>query len=136
MRKSLFLVLPLLCLCLSGFAQEQNAVEKNLVGAWAGSWSGGSNGAFEMTITKNTEGKLGGSITPKPDGGEGYTVSFKSVALADGKVTLKMSDPNDEVDITLEATVDGSDLKGTYSVRVKADGNEVDRGSITASKKK
>jgi hypothetical protein len=136
MRKSLFIASSLLCFCLAVLAQTQQAAgEKNLVGAWAGSWSGGGNGSFEMTITKDTDGKLGGSITPKPEGGESYTVSFKSVALADGKVTMKLADPNDEAEITLEATLDGSALKGTYVVRVKADGNEVDRGTITANKK-
>lgn len=136
MRKSLFVVLSLLCFCLAVLAQaQQTAGEKNLVGVWAGSWSGGSSGSFEMTITKDADGKLGGSITPKPEGGESYTASFKSVALAEGKVTMKMADPSDEVEITLEATLDGSALKGTYLVRVKADGNEVDRGTITASKK-
>jgi hypothetical protein len=136
MCKSLFVVLSLLCFCLAVLAQTQQATsEKNLVGAWTGSWSGGSNGSFEMTITKDTDGKLGGSITPKPEGGESYTASFKSVTLADGKVTIKLADPSDEAEITLEAAIDGSALKGTYLVRVKADGNEVDRGTITASKK-
>jgi hypothetical protein len=137
MRKSLFVVLSLLCFCLAVLAQNEKAAsEKNLVGTWSGAWTGGSNGSFEMTVTKDADGKLGGSITPKPEGGESYTVSFKSVALAEGKVTMKLSDPNDEADITLEATLDGSDLKGTYLVRIKADGNEVDRGTVTASKKK
>jgi hypothetical protein len=136
MRKSLFVVLSLLCFCLAVMAQTQQAAsEKNLVGAWAGTWTGGSNGSFEMTITKDADGKLGGSITPKPEGGETYTASFKSVTLADGKVTIKLADPSDEAEITLEAAFDGSALKGTYLVRVKADGNEVDRGTITASKK-
>lgn len=136
MRKSLFVMLSLLCFCLASLAHAQQATsEKNLVGAWAGSWGGGSSGSFEMTITKDTDGKLGGSITPKPEGGESYTASFKSVALAEGKVTMKLADPSDEAEITLEATLDGSALKGTYSVRVKADGSEVDRGTITASKK-
>lgn len=136
MRKSLFVMSSLLCFCLAALAQTQQAAgEKDLMGAWTGSWSGGSNGSFEMTITKDANGKLGGSITPKPEGGESYTASFKSVALADGKVTMKLADPSDEVEITLEATLDGSALKGTYLVRVKADGNEVDRGTITASKK-
>jgi len=136
MRKSLFVILSLLCFCLVGLAQaQQGPGEKNLVGAWTGSWGGGSSGSFEMTIAKGADGKLGGSITPKPEGGESYTASFKSVALAEGKVTMKLADPNDEVEITLEATLDGSALKGTYVVRVKADGNEVDRGTITASKK-
>ena len=135
MRKSLFVILPLLCFCLAGLAQEQTADEKKLVGAWAGSWGGGSSGTFEMTITKDADGKLGGSITPKPEGGESYTTSFKSVALADGKVTLKVAIPGDEAEVTVEATLDGSVLKGTYSVRAKEDGREVDVGKFTATKK-
>jgi hypothetical protein len=136
MRKSLFVTLSLLCFCLAGLAQAQKtAGEKNLVGAWTGSWGGGSSGSFEMTITKDADGKLGGSITPKSEGGKSYTVSFKSVGLAKGKVTLKLVDPSDEAEITLEATLNGPTLKGTYSVRVKADGNEEDRGTITANKK-
>jgi hypothetical protein len=131
----MFLMLSLLCFCLLGVAQARQAGEKNLVGAWSGSWSGGGSGTFELTVTKAADGKLGGSITPKPEGGESYTATIKSVTMADGKYTLKLSDPNDEAEITLEATVDGSALKGTYSVRVKADGNEVDRGTITATKK-
>ncbi len=136
MRKSLFVILSSLYFCMVGLAQTQQAAgEKNLVGSWAGTWSGVSSGAFEMTITKNADGKLGGSITPKPDGGESYTASFKSVSPADGKVIVKLTNPSDEVEITLEVTIDGSALKGTYSVRVIADGNEVDHGTITASKK-
>jgi hypothetical protein len=136
MSRGLLVTFSLLCFCLSGVAMaRQDATEKNLVGAWTGSWTGGSNGTFEMTVTKDADGKLGGSITPKPEGGESYTSTFKSVALAGGKVTIKMADPNDEVEITLEATIDGSSLKGAYAVRTKADGNEVDRGTITASKK-
>jgi hypothetical protein len=136
MYKSLIVMLSLLCFCLVGLAlAPKDADEKSWVGAWAGTWTGGSSGSFEMTISKGADGKLGGSITPKPEGGESYTASFKSVALADGKVTMKLANPSDEVEITLEATIDGSALKGTYSVRAKADGNEVDRGTITASKK-
>jgi hypothetical protein len=135
MRKSLFVILSLLCFCLAGLAQEQTASEKNLVGAWAGAWDGGSSGTFEMTITKDADGKLGGRITPKPEGGESYTASFKSVALADGKVILKVAIPGDEGEVTVEATLDGSVLKGTYSVRAKEDGREVDTGTFTATKK-
>jgi hypothetical protein len=136
MRKSLFVMLPLLCFCLAGLAQApKDAGEKNWVGAWVGTWTGGSTGSFEMTITKGADGKLGGSITPKPEGGESYTVPFTSVVLADNKATLKLDPPGGEVGVTLEATVDGTALKGTYSVRTKADGNEVDQGAITANKK-
>jgi hypothetical protein len=136
MQKRLVVVLSLLCFCWVSSVQAQQAANgKNPVGAWAGSWTGGSNGTFEMTITKAADGKLGGSITPKPEGGESYTATFNSVAHSEGKVTIKLADPAGEVEITLEATVDGSTLKGTYSVRAKADGNEVDRGTFTANKK-
>src|SRR5262245_15772877 len=136
MSKRLIVMLSLLCFFLAGLAQAQRtAGEKNLLGAWTGSWTGGSNGSFEMTITKGGDGKLGGSVTPKPEGGESYTVSLKSVALEDGKVTIKMDDPNGEVEITLAATLDGAALKGTYSLRVKADGDEVETGKITERKK-
>jgi hypothetical protein len=135
MRKSLFVILSLLCFGLAGLAQEQTAGEKKLVGAWAGSWDGGSRGTFEMTITKDADGKLGGSITPRPEGGDSYTTSFKSVEMADGKVKLKVAIPGDEAGVTVEATLDGPVLKGTYSVRAKEDGREVDSGTITASKK-
>ena len=136
MQKRLFVVLSLLCFGLTGLAQaEQAASGKDPVGAWAGSWTGGSNGTFEMTITKAADGKLGGSITPKPEGNESYTATFVSVVQVDSKVTMKLTDPAGEAEITIEATVDGSTLKGTYSVRTKADGSEVDRGTFTANKK-
>jgi hypothetical protein len=136
MRKRLIVLLSLLCFCLSGLTYARHtADEKNLVGAWAGSWTGGSNGTFELTVTKDASGKLGGNITPKPEGGDSYTSTFKSVVVADNKVTMKLADPNEEAEITLEATLDGTTLKGTYVVRIKADGNEVDRGTITANKK-
>lgn len=136
MRKSFFVMSSLFCFCLMGLAQaQQTASEKNLIGSWSGSWSGESNGTFEMTITKNADGKLGGSVTPKPEGGESYTSQITSIALADGKATIKLADPAGEVEVTLVATFDGSALNGTYSVRQKADGNEVDKGSIKATKK-
>lgn len=134
MRKNLFVML--LCFCLMGLAQAQQAAsETDLVGTWAGSWSGDSNGTFELTITKGADGKLGGTLTPKPEGEEAHTNTLSSVTLADGKVTIKISSPTDEVEITLEATFDSSALKGTYSVRSKADKTEVDHGTIKASKK-
>ena len=134
MRKSFFVLL--FCVCLMGLAlAHQAASEKNLLGTWAGTWTGGSNGSFELTITKAADGKLGGSISPKPDGQEGYTVPFTSAVFADGKATLKLQDPAGEAEITLVVSADSSALTGTYSVRIKADGNEVDQGTLKATKK-
>lgn len=134
MRKSFFVML--FSFCLMGLAlANQPASEKNLFGTWAGTWTGGSSGSFEMTITKSADGKLGGSISPKPDGQEGYTVPFSSAVFADGKATLKLQDPAGEAEITLVVSADSSALTGTYSVRIKADGNEVDQGTLKATKK-
>ena len=135
MRKSFFVVLSLFCLCFMGLVQaRQAASEKNLLGTWAGTWTGGSTGSFELTLTKSADGKLGGSISPKPDGQEGYTVPFSSAVFADGKATLKLQDPAGEAEITLVVSA-GTGLTGTYSVRIKADGNEVDQGTLKATKK-
>ncbi len=136
MRKSFFVVLSLLCFCFMGLVEaRQAASEKNLLGTWVGTWTGGSTGSFEMTITKSADGKLGGSITPKPDGGDSYTVLFSSAVFADGKATLKLQDPQGEAEITLVVSADSSALTGTYSVRIKADGNEVDQGTLKATRK-
>lgn len=134
MRKSFFVLL--FCFCLMGLAlAHQAASEKNLLGTWSGTWAGGSGGSFELTLTKAADGKLGGSISPKPDGGESYTVPFTSAVFADGKATLKLQDPAGEAEITLVVSADSSALTGTYSVRIKADGNEVDQGTVKATKK-
>lgn len=105
------------------------------VGSWEGTWTGGSSGKFGMTIAKGAGGKLSGSISPTPDQGEGYTVAFKSVEVVSGKLTVKFEDPGGEADITLTGSVDGKSAKGTYSVRQKGDGSEVDSGSWTLTKK-
>jgi hypothetical protein len=106
-----------------------------LVGTWEGTWSGGSSGNVGMTISKGAGGKLSGSISPKPDQGDGYTVALKSVEISSGKLTLKFEDPNGESEITLTATVEGKSAKGNYSVRQKGDGSEVDSGTWTVTKK-
>lgn len=105
------------------------------VGTWEGTWTGGSAGKFALTISKGTGGKLSGSISPKPDEGDGYTVPLKSVEVISGKLTAKCEDPNGEVEITLTGSAEGKSAKGTYSVRQKGDGSEVEAGSWTATRK-
>ncbi len=105
------------------------------VGTWEGTWNGGSTGHVGMTFSKSADGKLAGSISPKPDQGDGYTVSFKSVEVISGKLTVKFEDPNGENEITLTGSLEGKSAKGTYSVKQKGDGSEVDAGSWTVTKK-
>jgi hypothetical protein len=136
MGKAAVVVIGLILLSAAAAAQApQKATEKDLIGTWSGKYGGGTTGSYEMTITKAADGKLGGSVSPKPDVGEPYTTPFNSVVFAEGKATLKCFDPPGEVEITLEATVEGTALKGTYVVRARADGTEVDRGTFTGTKK-
>lgn len=119
-------------------AQEATARSEDsdaFVGTWEGAWTGGSTGKFALTIAKGTGGKLSGSISPKPDQGDGYTVAFKSVEVISGMLTAKCEDPNGDVEITLTGSAEGKSAKGTYSVRQKGDGSEVDTGSWTATRK-
>lgn len=106
------------------------------IGTWQGTWSGDSSGKFEMTITQGAGNKLSGSISPKPDDGEAYTAEFKSVEIASGKLSAKLDDPGGEIEITLTGSAEGTTAKGTYTVKQKSDGTQVESGSWTATKKK
>jgi hypothetical protein len=137
MRKTLFVLMGVagLYVAAAAAAQAQKATEKDLIGTWAGKYAGTSSGSYEMTINRDAEGKLSGSVSPKPDDGEPYTSPFNSVTFADGKAMMTLFDPPGNVEITVEVTLEGASLKGTYVVRAKADGSEVERGSLTGTKK-
>ena len=136
MRKTALTILGLIVFSAVATGQApQKATEKDLMGTWTGKYAGSTTGAFEMTITKDAEGKLAGSVSPKPDAGDPYTTPFTSIQFADGKATMKCFDPPGEVEITLEATIEGSAIKGDYVVRARADGSEADRGTFTGTKK-
>src|SRR6476659_6032792 len=90
-------------------AQEATARSDDgdaFIGTWEGAWTGVSTGKFALTISKGASGKLSGSISPKPDQGEGYTVPLKSVEVISGKLTAKCEDPNGEVEIMLTGSAE------------------------------
>ncbi len=137
MRRAALGVIGLLVFGVVLGAQAPKATEQDLIGVWTGRFEGGGSvGSFDMTIAKDAQGKLGGTVTPKFDGGEQYTVPLTSVQFADGKATVKCPDQSGDAEITVEMTIEGSGMKGTFVVRAKADGSEMDRGTLTASKKK
>jgi hypothetical protein len=103
------------------------------VGSWTGSWSGSTSGQFEMMVSKDSTGKLGGSITPHGEQGT-YTSSFQSLVVEGGKMVAKFDTPDGQLDVVMTATLEGAESKGTYSVHEKAQGSEVDSGSWTAKK--
>jgi|SRR5215510_13346985 hypothetical protein len=135
MRKTMFVSLIVLTFCLGLLAHAQPKSGANAAGTWAGTWTGGSTGKFEMTIKKDAKGKLSASLSATPDQGGGYTVEVKSVVAIGSKLTCKFEDPPGDVEVTLQAMIVGSSLKGDYSVRAKASGEEVEKGAVTASRK-
>jgi hypothetical protein len=134
MRKSsltsLF-VLIFTCLALAG----QNSAGNNFAGSWAGSWTGGSNGKIDMTIAGDASGKLSITLIATPEQGDATTFQSKTAEVVDNKLKAKFEAPDGALEVSLEGAIDGASLKGTYSVRDKAQGNEVESGTWTVSKK-
>ena len=135
MRKTIFVSLIALIFGVGCLAYAQSKPNNSAVGAWAGSWSGNSTGKFEMAITKGADGKLSATVTSHPDQGEGSTFQSKLVETNGAKLTIKFEDSNGEIDGTLQAVIDGSSMKGDYSIRAKASGEETDKGTFTAARK-
>ena len=133
---SLLVVLLVGCFSYARQAETgKTAGDGSVAGTWSGSWQGANTGTFEMTITKGADGKLGGSLTAKPADGDGYTTKFKSVDVTGGKLTVKVEDPDGEVEITIEGMLDPTAMKGSFSVRSKAQGEQVDGGTWQAKRK-
>jgi hypothetical protein len=105
------------------------------LGTWSGTWSGGSAGRFEMTISRDANGKLSGSITPSPENGAPYTSSFQSLVVENGKLTARFQPPDGQVGVSMTATVEGAECKGSYDVYEKSNGSGVESGSWAAKKR-
>ncbi len=119
--------------CLAFAAQSKSGA--NAAGTWTGAWTGGSSGKFEITIKRGAGGKLTATLTASPDQGEGYTVPFKSVEASGSKLTLIFDDPSGAIEGTLQAVIAGSSIKGDYSIRNKASGEEAEKGTFTGARK-
>ena len=135
MRKMTFALLIVSIFGVGYMAYAQSKSDNNAAGTWSGSWTGGSTGKFEMIIKKDAEGKLTATISGTPDQGESYTVQSKSIEANGSKLTLKFDGPDGEAEATLHAVIEGSSIKGDYSIRAKASGEEVEKGTFTASRK-
>ena len=116
-------------------AQNENKSGGKFEGVWAGSWTGGSSGKFELTIIRDADGKLSATVVTTPEGGDGGTLKSNTFETADNKAKIKFADPEGNVEVSLEGALDGAAFKGTYSVRDKAQGTEVETGTWTAAMK-
>jgi len=132
MRKAVFVSLIALMLAVCSLAHAQSKSDQNAVGTWSGTWIGDSKGKFEMTITKAPDGKLSATMTSTPDQQESTTWRSKMVEANGDKLTINFEDTNGDLDATLEGVIDGSSIKGDYSVR--ANGDQVDAGTFQGTR--
>jgi hypothetical protein len=105
------------------------------IGTWSGRWEGnGSGGGFDLTIEKGTDNALAGrvSVTGEPT----YKATLKKLSFDGNKMTGAYDFTPDEAgEVILSATFEGNTVKGTWSLRSKADGTEVATGTWNVTKK-
>ena len=108
---------------------------EQFMGTWTGTWdAGGSGGGFELTLEKGQDGAVGGrvSVTGEPT----YKATLKALSFDGKKVSAKYDFPPDEGgEVLLEASFDGNTAKGTWSLREKANSNEIATGGWTVTRK-
>jgi hypothetical protein len=104
-------------------------------GVWSGTWDGAGTGGFELTLEGGTDGapRGGVSVTGEPT----YKATLRTVAFEGRKMKAGYDfPPDDRLEIVLEATFDGDSVKGTWSARGKAAGDEIATGTWMAARKK
>jgi len=114
---------------------EGSSSGEQFVGTWTGTWDAGdSGGGFELTVEKGKDGVVGGrvSVTGEPT----YKATLKALSFEGKKMSAKYDFPPDEGgEVLLEASFDGNAAKGTWSLREKANGNEVATGGWSVTRK-
>lgn len=133
MRKTLSL-LVVVCsslVCVPATAQQ---AEEGIVGEWTGTWDGGGTGKYTMSITRDAETGLGGTVETMPDSGEaGYTATFTSIVVNGKKVTMKYDTP-DGAEVQVEGTLDGTALEGTWKMFQPGTTSLAASGTFTGTK--
>jgi hypothetical protein len=115
-------LLPLILLALvvsfaRPHAQSATAAEDRVIGTWSGSYTGDGSGTYTMTIARDANKKLGGSLTNTGEGGETFTATFKTVTVDGPKLSITYPTPGGEGgEIRLEATIDKTALTGAWKV--------------------
>jgi len=135
MRKMTFALLIVLIFGVGYMASAQSKSDNNAAGTWSGSWTGGSTGKFEMIIKKDAEGKLSATLSGTPDQGESYTIHSTLIESNGSKLTMKFEGPDGEAEAKVQAVIEGASMKGDYSIRAKASGEEVEKGTFTGARK-
>jgi hypothetical protein len=122
-----------------GNAVEQSTNGEQYVGTYSGTWDGSGSGNFELTLEKAKEkdGGVTGKVAVTTDGGN-YTADLKALSFDDKKMNAKYDfplDPSAASEVVLVATIEGTIVKGTWSLRPKGQEGEVAKGTWTVTKK-
>src|SRR5437667_8147812 len=123
----------------SGLGREsgQSTNGEQYVGTYSGTWDGAGTGNFELTLEKVKDGGVTGKVAVTTDGGN-YTADLKALSFDDKKMNAKYDFPLDltaSSEVVLVATIDGTTIKGTWSLRPKGQEGEVAKGTWTVTKK-
>jgi hypothetical protein len=122
-------------LVLAATLQARVAASDAIVGKWSGTFAGDSAGTFSLTFTTDADKKLGGSIEVKSDAGDGYTTPLRVVTVDGASVKIAYDSPNgDPIDLTLDGTLEGKELKGTWAVIAKDTKEKVATGTFSSTK--
>jgi hypothetical protein len=106
------------------------------VGTWKGTWEGaGAGGRFDLTLARDSEGKLAASVSVGTDMGD-YNAKFSKVTLTADKLAGAYDyppDPQGEVIIT--GSFDPKSATGTWSLGARAQpGGQAIAGTWKVSK--
>jgi len=123
-RKHLFVYLAVLLIAVSVRAQQgatETSSASQFLGAWSGTWeAAGPSGGFELVLEKSSDSTAGaGAIGGRVDvsGEPTYKATLKKVTIDGKKMTALYDFPlDDQLEVTLNGTLDGDSIKGTWVV--------------------
>ena len=126
------MILGAVCGAAQGTAGGNTADQ--LAGTWVGTWdTGGSGGGFELTFDKGKDGALAGRVAVS--GEPSYKATLKALSFDGKKMAAKYDfTPDDQAEVVLAGSFDGSTASGTWSLRAKAGDSEVASGTWTVTR--
>ena len=94
--------------------------DENYLGTWKGQWEGGGgSGTFDMTLARDADGQLVGSIAVGTDGGD-YTARFSKLNVAGGALTASYEYPPDPTgEVNLNGKLELKQASGKWSLAAK-----------------
>jgi hypothetical protein len=105
-------------------------------GTWTGTWQddGSNSGEFDMMLQKVKGGGVGGRVSVRGD--TPYEAVLEDVSFEGKNMTARYASPPDEGrEMEIKGTFDGKAVSGTWSLRDKANGAEVARGTWNGRRK-